>query len=242
MSGLLPRKSLPPDERGLVDRRTGQPRRVTPKMRKAVRLLLDGSCRTLKAAAERVGVSAEYLSRALRQPHVLQYVDEQARVQLATGKMLASARLLELIHAQSEHVSFDASAHALAIAGIRPVGDPAVALNVSLVSPGYVLDLQTDPREALAANHPLRTIEHQREEAPKEPESKVESFHLDGREPANLAKPDAPQTIAAGAGTPGKLSQGSGQRAIPPFPGLVQTGTDRHGNPIFSTDKQKENR
>ena len=161
MSGLLPRKSLAPDERGLVDRRTGQPRRVTPKVRRAVRLLLDGSCRTLKAAAERVGVSPEYISRALRQPHVLNFVDEQARAQLATGKMLATSRLLELIHAQSEHVSFDASAHALAIAGIRPVGDPSIALNVSLGAPGYCIDLVSDPREA-----GMKTIEHRRDGTP----------------------------------------------------------------------------
>ena len=162
MAGLA-KVSLPPVPAGdssLIDRRNGKPKRITPKVRKAVRLLLDGSCRTLKAAAEQVGVSAEYISRALRQPHVLAYVDEQARARLAAGKMLATSRLLELIHATSEHVSFDAASHALAINGIRPVGDsPIVSVSVS---PGYCIDVISDPREALAANHPrpeLRMID-----------------------------------------------------------------------------------
>ena len=212
MSVLLPRKSLPPAEppaeRELIDRRTGQPRRVTAKMRKAVRLLLDGSCRTLKAASERVGVHPDYLSRALRQPHVLQYVDEQARASLAAGKMLAMSRLLQLIHAESEHVSFDASAHALAIAGIRPVGDPTVALNVSLAAPGYCIDLVSDPREPT-----MKTIEHRREEAAREPEPATADQQNRGRPRAD---------------------------ALPPWPGLHQVGTDRQGDPIFAPEKQKE--
>ena len=48
----------------------------------------------------------------------------------------------------------------LALNGIRPDAEQTV-VNVN-VAPGYCIDLQTDPRESLAANHPtddLRTIE-----------------------------------------------------------------------------------
>jgi hypothetical protein len=54
--------------------------------------------------------------------------------------MRASARLLELVDASSEHVSLDASKHVLAIEGIRPPDQGQVSVNVG-VSVGYVIDL-----------------------------------------------------------------------------------------------------
>ena len=136
---------VPAGDLALIDRRSGKPKRITAKVKKAVGLLLNGDVNTLKAAAERANVSPEYLSRAFRQPHVVVFIDAEARARLATGKLAATSRLLELLHAQSEHVSFDAAKHTLALSGIRPEPDQNLAINLN-VSPGYIIDILTDPR------------------------------------------------------------------------------------------------
>ena len=132
------------DPSAMVDRRNGKPKRVTAAMRKVITLLLDGECRTVKAAGARAGLTPEYLSRALRKPHIRAYLDERTRASLDEGKTIAAARLRELIHAKSEHVSFDAAKHTLAINGIAPPSDgQGVSVNISnnQIVAGYVIDL-----------------------------------------------------------------------------------------------------
>ena len=90
---------------------------------------------TLKAAAEKAKVHPDYLSRSFRQPHVALFIDAEAKARLATGKLAATSRLLQLLHAESEHVSFDAAKHTLAVNGIRPEPDQNLAINLN-VSPG----------------------------------------------------------------------------------------------------------
>ena len=195
MTGL---KTLGFPRGSAIDGRTGRERRIPPKIKRAVRALLTGDERTIKGAAERVKISAEHLSRMLRAPHVQTFIDTEARAALGTGKLAATSRLLELIRADSEHVSFDATRHLLGINGISPADTSQVSVNVN-VTPGYCIDIQTDPREDLAANRPsadLRTIE--------------------------------------GKGISMAPSSPLPQRAIPPFPDLVQTGVGRDGGPIFS--------
>lgn len=114
--------------------------RIPPKIAEAVRLLLDGSCKTQKAAAERVGMNATYLCEALTKPKIQAFIARETRRTIAQGEMRASARLLELIDAGSEHVSLDASKHVLAIGGIRPPEQGTANVNVN-VSVGYVIDL-----------------------------------------------------------------------------------------------------
>ncbi len=76
-------------------------------------MLLNGDVTTLKAAAERARIHPDYLSRSFRKPHAMLFIDSEARARLAVGKLAASARLLDLLHAESEHVSFDAAKHTL---------------------------------------------------------------------------------------------------------------------------------
>lgn len=128
-----------------IDRRSGKPKRVPKKLKEVIRLLLDGTCKTVKAAGERAGLTSEsYLSVALRQPHVLAYIDERTRGTLAEGKTIAAARLLNLIHSKSDHVSFDAAAHVLGINNIAPPAANAPMVNVN-VNPGYIISM-IDPR------------------------------------------------------------------------------------------------
>ena len=156
MTGLtkIKRFSIPADPSSLIDGRTGAPKRVPPKVRKAVRLLLEGSATTITAAAGQVGMHPDSLSRAFRQPHVKLYIDERTRALLDSGKTIAAARLMELVRAQSEHVSLDASKLALSINGIKPAEH---GVNISInnnVTPGYIIDLR-NPRDALPSEHPL---------------------------------------------------------------------------------------
>jgi hypothetical protein len=123
-------------------------RRVSPRIAEAVRLLLTGECKTQKAAAERAGMNETYLSGALRKPHVQVFIARRVRETISNGTMRASARLVELIDAGSEHVSADVSKHMLAIAGIKPATQPSVNLNIEMRA-GFVIDLRSD--EEIAA-------------------------------------------------------------------------------------------
>src|SRR5687768_7841143 len=113
MAGLAKMSPLPvpAGDLALIDRRNGKPRRITARVKKAVALLLNGDVTTLKAAAERAKVHPDYLSRSFRKPHVALFIDAEAKARLATGKLAATSRLLDLLHAESEHVSFDAARH-----------------------------------------------------------------------------------------------------------------------------------
>jgi len=116
-------------------------RRVPPRVRDAINELVYGRVKTITAAAEKVGLSRERLSRALSEPHIAEFVRTRAAkiVGLASGR--AAARLAELIDSGSEHVSFDASKHVLAIAGIKPAADAQVNVNLELRA-GYVISLE----------------------------------------------------------------------------------------------------
>ena len=85
-------------------------------------------------------MSESHLSTALRKPEIQAFIANKARETIATGALRASARVLELVDAASEHVSLDASKHVLAIEGIKPASDSQVNVNVG-VSVGYILDL-----------------------------------------------------------------------------------------------------
>lgn len=114
--------------------------RIPPKIAKAVLLLVSGECKTQKAAAERVGMNASHLCEMLARPKIQAFIARETRKTISQGTMRASARLLELVDASSEHVSLDASKHVLAIEGIKPPENNQVSVNVG-VSVGYVIDL-----------------------------------------------------------------------------------------------------
>jgi DNA-binding Lrp family transcriptional regulator len=123
--------------------------RISKRMRQVVELLVSGACQTQKAAAERLGLHPDYVCRELKKPQVQVFIERSARQNIAQGTMRASARLLQLVDASSEHVSLDASKYTLAIAGIKPTADAQVSVNIDIKA-GYVIDL-TDAQ-------PMRTV------------------------------------------------------------------------------------
>ena len=104
--------------------------RPSRKIREAIALLCSGACKNQKAAAERVGIHPGHLSRELGRDETRVYYTREARKSIAAGTMRASARLLELIDSDSQHVSFDATKHLLAIENIRPP-DQGATLNIN---------------------------------------------------------------------------------------------------------------
>ena len=119
---------------------TIKPPRISKRIRSVVDLIVSGQCKTITAASERIGLAYDYVRRELKKPSVRVFIERRSRETLAAGTMRASARLLELLDAGSEHVSLDASIHALAIAGIKPLANPQVAVNIDIRA-GYVIDL-----------------------------------------------------------------------------------------------------
>lgn len=115
-------------------------RPISKRLRKVIDLLVSGECKTQKAACTRIGMHPDHVCRELKKPQVQAFIARRTRETISAGTMRASARLIELVDANSEHVSLDASKHVLAIEGIRPPNDSSVNVNVG-VSVGYVIDL-----------------------------------------------------------------------------------------------------
>jgi hypothetical protein len=123
-----------------------KPPRISRKLRTAVLLLLNGTCRTQTAAAERVGMTREHLSRTLREPHIQAFIARETRGALATAQAPAAATLISLLEAQSENVRATVAERLLAIAGHAPDNTARVAVSVD-VRAGYVIDLSGNARD-----------------------------------------------------------------------------------------------
>lgn len=122
------------------------------RVKAAIRLLASGECRTITAAAARVAMSRERLSKAINAPTGQAFLAAQRRELISAGSMRAAQRLVDLIDSQSDHVSFDAAKHVLAIEGVRPDPNPAVNVNVG-VSVGYIVKLKHAETEGAVIEH-----------------------------------------------------------------------------------------
>src|SRR5882757_9752984 len=139
----------PTTELTTTDAKPVRERRISKRIAEVVRLLLTGECKTQKAAAERVGMNETYLSEALRKLNVRVFIERRTRETIADGTLRASARLVELLDATSQHVSLDASKDMLALNGHQPSAGPGTQVNINFRA-GYVIHL-SDP--------PVRTID-----------------------------------------------------------------------------------
>jgi len=125
----------------LIDQRSGRPKLPSKKMRRVIALLATKKFRDISDAAKRVGLSRETCYRAFRQPHVANYMRAQVAGRLTAGTQRASARLLELVDAKSEHVSGDCARHVLAIDGFKPP-EAGNSVNVTAnLTAGYTIIL-----------------------------------------------------------------------------------------------------
>lgn len=118
-------------------------RRIPRRIGEVVNLIVSGECKTIQAAAQRVGMHPNYVYGALKKPEIQVFIERKSRETIANGLMRASARLNELVDAESEHVSFDAAKHVAALAGIKVSSDAQVSVNVEIKA-GYVIDISDD--------------------------------------------------------------------------------------------------
>lgn len=127
-----------------------KPRRVPPKVKQAIQLIVDGDVKTITAAAKKVAPSRERLSRALDEPHITEFLRQKAARAVAISAGRASARLIALLDSKaSTSVSMQRGTHWPSPASSRP---PILMVNLNLdVSAGYVIDLSEPDR-------PLRIV------------------------------------------------------------------------------------
>ena len=104
-----------------------------------------------REAAKLAGISEYHLCRELKKPAIQVFIARAARQNIQIGVLRASNRVLELIDANSENVSLDASKHVLAIEGIKPHVDAQVSVNIDIKA-GYVIDLTDAPKQRIDAS------------------------------------------------------------------------------------------
>jgi hypothetical protein len=121
---------------------TPQPRmrKPPPKVRAAIEALVTGQCRTITAAAKKVGLTRERLSRAFSEPHNAEALRTRAAREVALSSGRAAARLNQLLDSTSQRVALEATKFSLGVAGIKPAADANVSVNIELKA-GYVIDL-----------------------------------------------------------------------------------------------------
>jgi hypothetical protein len=116
-------------------------RRISKKVRTAIEAMVSGQCKTIKDAAEKVGLSREHFTRELSKPHIAAYMREKVLKQLAIAAARAGAVKGELLDSDNEMVRDRASSFVLGLAGITPATTPALNVNLE-VRAGYVIDLR----------------------------------------------------------------------------------------------------
>lgn len=145
----MPRPALSREVLGTSDSAAATPLAISKKKKKiprkisqAIDLLVSGECKTQKAAAERVNMTPEHLSRVLGSDHVRAVLRERVSRTLASGTARAAARILELVDCESSKVALAASQHVLAIDGLAPIKQPGININNNVtVSAGYILNM-----------------------------------------------------------------------------------------------------
>ncbi len=138
---LAPSPIAPAPSPAMPPAREPKMRKPPPKVRSAIEVLVTGQCRTIKAAAQRAGVSREYLSRAFSLPHNAEALRTRALREVALSSGRAAARLNQLIDSTSQRVALEATKFSLGVAGIKPASDN-VSVNIGIeLKAGYVIDL-----------------------------------------------------------------------------------------------------
>jgi hypothetical protein len=115
---------------------------VSPLVMAAIELLATRECTTKTDAAARVGMTREGLSKALKKPHVIAYMQQRIVEGLGLSAVRAERRVAEIMENDSNLMAaFNATRFALAVgAGIRAEQSQApVNVNVAV---GYVIKLK----------------------------------------------------------------------------------------------------
>ncbi|MET4240714.1 hypothetical protein [Bradyrhizobium sp. RT10b] len=122
---------------------TDRPKPISLKVREAIAKMVAGDCKTVTAAAEKVGITREHLSRELSKPHVAAFMHQKVQRNLAIAATRAGAVKVDLLDSDNAMVRDRASSFVLGLAGIQPSSQPSVNVNIE-VRAGYVIDLRNE--------------------------------------------------------------------------------------------------
>ena len=141
---------------------TDKPKRISVKVRAAIDAMVDGTAKTVTAAADHAGLSREHLSRELSKPHVTEHLRQKIMRSLAVGAARAGATKLALLDSPNEMVRDRASSYVLGLLGIVPESSPSdrsavqqPGLQIVIYSPGTAVPPQ------IIGPSPLQQIEHE---------------------------------------------------------------------------------
>jgi hypothetical protein len=136
-----------------------KPARISGKVKAAIEAMVNSDCKNITAAAEKVGLARESLSRALNKPHIAEFMRQKVIRSLAMASARAGAVKQELLDSDNAMVRDRASSFVLGLAGIQPESTPSVSLNLEIRA-GWVIDLthKADRVTDDPAKPPMRVI------------------------------------------------------------------------------------
>ena len=146
---------------------TDKPKRISAKVKAAIDAMVDGTVKTVTAAADHAGLSREHLSRELSKPHITEHLRQKIKRSLAVGAARAGVTKLALLDSPNEMVRDRASSYVLGLLGIVPDSSPTdrsasqqPGLQIVIYSPGTTVAPQVIGPSFDNSALPPRTIEH----------------------------------------------------------------------------------
>jgi hypothetical protein len=141
-------------------------KRISKRVTAAIDAMVTGECKTIRDAAEKVGLARESLSRALSTPHVAEHLRQKVLRYLAISASRAGAVKVDLLDSDNAIARDRASTFILGLAGIQPAAGPALNVNIE-VKAGYVIDISEDDRRPMriVSSTAVPTIDHEPDQA-----------------------------------------------------------------------------
>jgi hypothetical protein len=137
-----------------IDHKPAKPPRIGKKIRQAIDLLLDGTCKNQTAVCERLKLSPSYLSRSLKSDKIQAFIARRTNETISAGKLAATATTIRLIQgAKSEHVQLQASEFIMGLNGYHAnPSAPGITINAGGGAVGYVIKLRNRGAEVFEGN------------------------------------------------------------------------------------------
>jgi hypothetical protein len=137
------------------------PRRISKKVIAAIDVLVDGTAKTVTAAADHAGLSREHLSRELSKPHVTEHLRQKIKRSLAVGAARAGVTKLALLDSPNEMVRDRASSYVLGLIGIVPDSSPVDRSAIQQPGLQIVIYGSPDRPPVVVGPAPMQQIEHE---------------------------------------------------------------------------------
>jgi hypothetical protein len=135
-----------------IEQKPRKERKIPRRLVQVIDALLDGSCKSQRAACERFNLSESYVSRSLKKDKIRLYLTRRTSEAIAASQLPATSTVLRLMEmAKSEHVQIEAAKHMMALNGYHanPTA-PGVTINNNIGGGvGYIVCLANRDAEVL---------------------------------------------------------------------------------------------